>query len=335
MAGRRRVLAFNDIHYERDRFPRQRNRRNSIWTFDKISHSKSPSAQNHFLQSSPLTETSADTRSSPFLHSFIFSRRITPVSPFKLTLISLFSFAFIPVLPPFLSQFQTLEMSRFLISSDSALADFAQRYIPANCTVRLPEGDEDPTINPRDGEIGIYTVFFEQAGLRLPLDPLLCDVLRYCSMSLCQLSPNGIRLVLGCSALNRMLGVTLTHREIFWCYSLCHCPQDSKRFYFRARTGTPDLVKCLTKSEKGYHGGMVVVGGAWDDGNIHRIRRRFYDHVGRNTPVFVEFLASVICIMFMIVLVFVQFVPSSRARRSLTLIPSTQLLITTVLGREV
>ena len=182
-------------------------------------------------------------------------------------------------------------MSRFLISTDAALADFAQRFIPANCTVRLPTEKEDPTINPKDGEIGIYTVFFEQAGLRLPLDPLLCDFLRYCNMSLSQLSPNGIRLVLGCSALNRILGVNLTHREIFWCYSLCHCPHDPKRFYFRARTGAPDLVKCLTKSEKGYHGGMVVVGGAWDDGNIHKIRRRMYDHVGRdNCPLFLNCL---------------------------------------------
>ena len=106
-------------------------------------------------------------------------------------------------------------MARYVIFDDAALAKFAQRHIPENCTVRLPDGREDPTVNPRDGEIGIYTVLFEQAGLKLPLDHLLCAVLRRCSMALCQLSPNGVRLVLGCSALNKLLGLNLTRREIF------------------------------------------------------------------------------------------------------------------------
>lgn len=40
-----------------------------------------------------------------------------------------------------------------------------------------------------------------------------------------------------------------------------HYPKDSSRYYFRA----PDLVKCLTKSEKGYHECMVIIEGTWDD----------------------------------------------------------------------
>ena len=101
-------------------------------------------------------------------------------------------------------------------------------------------------------------------------------------MALCQLSPNGVRVVLGCSALNKLLGANLTYRDIFWCYSLCHCPQDRSRYYFRAKIGAPDLVKCLTKSEKGYHEGIVIVRGAWEDGDIHKIRQRMYDNVGRD-----------------------------------------------------
>ncbi|KAM7510004.1 hypothetical protein LguiB_008879 [Lonicera macranthoides] len=154
------------------------------------------------------------------------------------------------------------------------------RFIPDGCTVRLPEVNEEPTLLPRDGEIGIYTVLFEQAGLKLPLDPMLCDVLRRCNMALCQLSPNGVGVVLGCAALNRLLGVNLTWREIFWCYSLCNNPGDHSLYYFRARVRAPDLVKCLTKSEKGYDEGLVVVGGAWDDGNIHKIKRYIHHHVG-------------------------------------------------------
>ena len=106
-------------------------------------------------------------------------------------------------------------MARYNISGDTALADFAQRFIPDNFTVRLPVGEKKPTINPKDGEIRIYIVLFEQAGLRLPLDHLLCEVLRCCNMALCQLSPNRVRVVLGCSALNKLLSVNLTHKDIF------------------------------------------------------------------------------------------------------------------------
>lgn len=72
--------------------------------------------------------------------------------------------------------------------------------------------NEEPTVDPRDGKIGIYTVLFTQAGLRLLLNRLFCEVLRRCNMALCQLSPNKVRLVLGCSALNEWLGVNLAHK---------------------------------------------------------------------------------------------------------------------------
>lgn len=52
-------------------------------------------------------------------------------------------------------------MARYMISKDEEFVDFSQRFVPDECTVRLPEVNEEPTINPRDGEIGIYTVLFE------------------------------------------------------------------------------------------------------------------------------------------------------------------------------
>ena len=43
--------------------------------------------------------------------------------------------------------------------------------------------------------------------------------------------------------------------------------------------GPPDLIKCLTKSEKGYQGDMVIIGGKCD-GDIFQITRRMSIHVG-------------------------------------------------------
>lgn len=62
------------------------------------------------------------------------------------------------------------------MSGDEELATFSQQFIPNDYEARLPEGNEKPTIDPRDGEIGIYTVVFEQAGVRLLLNTLLCEV---------------------------------------------------------------------------------------------------------------------------------------------------------------
>lgn len=123
-------------------------------------------------------------------------------------------------------------MIRWTIFGTEEIIVFSQQFILDGCMVRLLEGNEEPTINPKDGETGIYTFLFKQARLRLPLDPLLCEVLRRCNMTLCQMSPNWVRVVLGCADLNRILGVRLTYMEIFYCYSLCHCPQDSSWYYF-------------------------------------------------------------------------------------------------------
>lgn len=82
-------------------------------------------------------------------------------------------------------------MARYVISGDEGSAVFSERFVPDGCIVRLPEVNKKPTIDPRDGEIGIYTVLFKQAGLRPPLNRILYEVLRQCNMALCQLSPNG------------------------------------------------------------------------------------------------------------------------------------------------
>lgn len=52
-------------------------------------------------------------------------------------------------------------MTRFIIFRDEELVVFSHQFIPDYCMMRLPKGDEEPTINPNDGEVGIYTVLFE------------------------------------------------------------------------------------------------------------------------------------------------------------------------------
>lgn len=52
-------------------------------------------------------------------------------------------------------------MARFIISEDEKLVAFSQLFILKDYTVSLPKVDEEPTIDRKDGKIGIYTVLFE------------------------------------------------------------------------------------------------------------------------------------------------------------------------------
>lgn len=75
-------------------------------------------------------------------------------------------------------------MARYVIYGDENLATFSQRFVLDGCTMRLPEANDVPTVDRRDREIRIYIILFEQVGLRLPLNCILCEVLRWCNIAL-------------------------------------------------------------------------------------------------------------------------------------------------------
>lgn len=67
-------------------------------------------------------------------------------------------------------------MTRYVIFGDEELSAFSQQFIHDDCMVKLPEVNDEPTVDPRDGEIGIYTILFEQLRLKLPLDLVMRGV---------------------------------------------------------------------------------------------------------------------------------------------------------------
>ena len=65
-------------------------------------------------------------------------------------------------------------------------------------------------------------------------------------------------------ALNKKMGLRLSHYDINWCYNLQHLK--SKSYYMKARDDKVRLIQCLPESSKGLNKDFLIVLGAWHDG---------------------------------------------------------------------
>ena len=116
----------------------------------------------------------------------------------------------------------------------------------------LTQENEDVTFGlldkPTIGYFGACVGHFKEAGLRLPLDPLLLELMARMSIQFSCLRLNVIRVVLSVSALNKLLNLKLGLNEILYCYKLA--PGVSGNiFHFTSYHDAPDLIKCLPSSQ--------------------------------------------------------------------------------------
>ena len=65
-------------------------------------------------------------------------------------------------------------------------------------------------------------------------------------------------------ALNKKMGLRLTHHDINWCYNLQYLK--GKTYYMKARDERVQLIQCLPESSKGLNKDFLIVSGAWHDG---------------------------------------------------------------------
>ena len=80
-------------------------------------------------------------------------------------------------------------------------------HVPNNVIILYP-CDDLPPLN-RD-EFIIPVIGVVEEGVRFPLHPFLIEFLQTLNASLCQLSINVFRIIMGVVALNHILGVRLT-----------------------------------------------------------------------------------------------------------------------------
>ena len=64
-------------------------------------------------------------------------------------------------------------------------------------------------------------------------------------------------------ALNKKMGLRLSHYDINWCYILQHLK--SKSYYMKARDDKVRLIQCLPESSKELNKDFLIVSGVWHD----------------------------------------------------------------------
>src|SRR3984885_10820485 len=117
-------------------------------------------------------------------------------------------------------------MKRRILVTTEEREEFGANYIPVGLTWRICEDGEDPFESLEIGDTPIYASFFVEAGLRIPLAPLLIEFLRFTNLHLCQLAPNTLRIILGVVEINRILGTNLGMDELRFCYCLSKTGQN-------------------------------------------------------------------------------------------------------------
>ncbi|RWR92063.1 protein TRANSPARENT TESTA 12-like protein [Cinnamomum micranthum f. kanehirae] len=125
--------------------------------------------------------------------------------------------------------------------------------------VRAPLPDE-PLEEAQKG-MPFPTMTIIKGGLRFPLDPLLIHFLSLANIFPLQCAPNLLCIVMGVTALNRLLGTSLGVFDILSCYYPIPLNNRKSIYYLKSWDTSKFLVHYLLDSNKPSKGDFIVVSG--------------------------------------------------------------------------
>ena len=151
-----------------------------------------------------------------------------------------------------------------LVEIEETMEKFIADYrIPPNMGLRYyKEGEWH--FRKETGKVVIPILAFIEGGVRIPMGLVMGDYLKHFRLAPTQCAANMFR-ILGCvNALNKKMGLKLTHYDVNWCYNL-QLLKD-KSYYLKMREDRVRLIQCLPESSKGLNKDFLIVSGEWHDG---------------------------------------------------------------------
>ena len=107
-------------------------------------------------------------------------------------------------------------------------------------------------------------IAFIEGGMRILMGRVMKDYLRFCRLTPTQCVPNVFK-ILGCvDALNKKMGLGLTHHDVNWVYNLHHLK--GKGYCLKTREPEIKLIQCLLEFSKGLNKDFLIVSREWHDG---------------------------------------------------------------------
>ena len=107
-------------------------------------------------------------------------------------------------------------------------------------------------------------IAFIEGGIRIPMGRVTRDYLIAHRLSPTQCTPNVFRILGSVDALNKKMGVNLTHHDVNWIYNHQHLK--GQGYYLKTRVLSVRLISCLPNTNKGMDKDFLIVLGEWHDG---------------------------------------------------------------------
>ena len=110
----------------------------------------------------------------------------------------------------------------------------------------------------------ILMIAFIEGGMRIPMGRVTRDFLIAHQLCLTQCFPNMFRILGSVDALNKKIGVNLTHHDVKWVYN--YQLLKSQGYYLKTRVPEVRLISCLPETNKGMDQDFLIVSGEWHNG---------------------------------------------------------------------
>jgi len=115
-------------------------------------------------------------------------------------------------------------------------------------------------------------IAFIEGGMTTPMGTVTRNYLRAHRLAPTQCAPNIFRILGYVDALNKRMGLNLTHHDVNWVYNLHHLT--GQGYFLKSRYLEIRIIQCLPESNKGLRKDFLIMSREWHDGLPYPTREK-------------------------------------------------------------